>query len=155
MFKASDIMRTDVVTVKPDTTIEELGKVFINTALTSLPVADDKGRLVGMVSEHDLITRSKRLHIPTVLQLFDAVIPIGTHAMEDELKKMTAATVDEICTHDVISVTEATPMDEIATIMSERKVHTLPVLRDGKIVGVLNQHDFIKGVANEAGKPGA
>jgi CBS domain-containing protein len=150
MRRAADIMRKDTASVPPEMTVEELGRVFIEKGRTGLPVVDASGRLVGIVTENDLVSRNKRLHIPTVLRLFDAFIPLGGMGeVENEIKRMTAAVVADICTRDVVTVAEDTPVDEIATIMSERKVHHLPVLRDGELVGVINQHDFIKGLAGE------
>lgn len=148
MLRASDIMKTDFTTVPPEMTVEELGRLFIEKNVSGLPVVDSGGNILGIVTEHDLINRNKKLHIPTVLRIFDAFIPLeGFGAMEKEFRRMSAQVVSEIFTTDVITVAEETPIDEIATIMSERKVHHLPVVRGGELVGVVDQHDVIKGIA--------
>jgi CBS domain-containing protein len=150
MLKAKDIMTSDVITVKSDTTIEELAKILRKQQISGTPVVDDEMNVVGIVTENDLISKNKRLHIPTVFRLFDAFIPIGTSKLEVEIKKMAALTVGEICTRDVVTVDEETPMEDIATIMTEKKIHLLPVIKEGKIVGIIGKKDIIRGIAGEA-----
>lgn len=141
-------MRTDVVTVPPDMTVEELGRLFIEKDLSGVPIVAPDGRLAGIVTENDLISRNKRLHIPTLLRLFDAFIPLeGFKSVEEEIKKMSSVLVSDICVKDVITITEDTPIDEIATIMSEKRVHLLPVIKSGKLVGIVGKHELIKGIA--------
>ncbi len=149
MLKAKDVMTKNVKAVSPDTTVEELGRLFIEREISGAPVVDAEGKLFGIVTENDLISKNSRLHIPTVLRLFDAFIPLGTSKVEVELKKMTASTVSEICTRKVVTVQEETPVDEIATIMNEKRIHLLPVLREGKVVGIIGKKDLIRGIAGE------
>jgi CBS domain-containing protein len=156
VLKARDIMRSDLTTVNPEMTVEELGRLFIETGRTGLPVTDREGRLLGMVTEDDLVSSNKRLHIPTVLRLFDAFIPLeGSAAIEREIRKLSASTVADIYTSEVVTVAEEAPLDEIATIMSEKHLHHLPVVRDGRLVGIINQHDVIRGIAGEVSDAGA
>ncbi len=150
MLKAKDIMTKDVVTVQPGTTVEDLGRLFIEKDLSGAPVVDAQGGLIGIVTENDLISKNTRLHIPTILRLFDAFIPLGTSKLETEIKKMTAATVGEVCTKKVITIGEDTTIDEIATIMDEKKIHLLPVVKGEKVVGIVGKKDLIRGIAGEA-----
>jgi CBS domain-containing protein len=147
MRKAKDIMTRDVITVKPDTTMEELARMLMKYQINGTPVVDDNGNLKGIVTENDLISKNSRLHIPTILRLFDAFIPLGTSKLEVEIKKMAASTVGEICTKDVITINDETPVEDIATIMTEKKIHLLPVLKEGKLVGIIGKKDIIKGIA--------
>ena len=149
MLKAKDIMRTGVPTVPPDMTVEALGRMFIEQNITGLPVLDGEGALMGMVTENDLISQNKRLHIPTVLRLFDAIIPLeSSSSFEKEIKKAAGRTVEDICTRELITVTEETTLEEIATIMSEQGAHHLPVVDPGgSLVGLVDQHDVIKGIS--------
>jgi CBS domain-containing protein len=147
MLKAKDIMTTDVITVVPDTTIEELSRMLIKHKISGAPVVDDNGDLIGIVTENDLISQNKRLHIPTIMRLFDAYIVLESPArIEKEIKRMAASTVGEICTKNVITITENTPVDDIATIMSEKKVHLIPVVEGKKIKGIIGKIDLIKGM---------
>ncbi len=152
MNKARDIMTKDVVTVKPETTVEELARLLIKHKFSGVPVVDDENNLVGIVTEHDLISQNKRLHIPTIIRLFDAYIMLGSERLESEIKKMAGITVGEICVKDVVSITEETTVEEIATIMSERNIHVLPVVRDGAIVGIVGKVDVVGSMTGETSK---
>ncbi len=150
MLKAKDIMTKDVITVKPATTVEDFARLLIKHGISGVPVVDDNENLIGVVTENDLIRKNSRLHIPTVLRLFDAFITIGTSKLEVEIKKMASSTVGEICIRNVITVGDETSMEDVATIMTEKNVHLLPVLKEGKLVGIIGKKDLIKGVVGEA-----
>lgn len=150
MLRAKDIMTTEVITVSRETTLEELGRLFIEKDVSGAPVIDEKGRIICIVTENDLISMNSRLHIPTILRLFDAFIPLGASKLEVEIKKMTAATVGEVCTEKVTTVDEETPIDEIATLMNEKRIHLLPVLKEGKLTGIIGKKDVIRGIARES-----
>ena len=152
MLKAKDIMTKDVITVKPESTVEELARLLIEHRFSGVPVVDDAKRLIGIVTEHDLISQNKRLHIPTIIRLFDAYIMLGSGKMESEIKKMAATMVGDICTKKVVSITEETTVEEIATIMSEKQIHVLPVLMDGIVVGIVGKVDVVGTMTSEASK---
>ena len=149
MLDAKEIMTKEVITVQEDTTIHEMAQILVQNKISGVPVVDAQGRLAGIVTENDLINKNKKLHIPTVLRLFDAYIPLGTSKLETDIKRMAAITVGDILTKEVVSVNEDTPVEEIATIMSEKNIHLLPVLRDGILVGIIGKRDLIKAVARE------
>ena len=152
MKKASDIMEREVVSVKSETTVEELARLLIEHKFSGVPVVDDNNRLIGIVTENDLISQNKRLHIPTIIRLFDAYIMLGSEKLDGEIKKMAATTVGEICVKDVVSITEETTLEEIATIMSERNIHLLPVVRDGNVVGIVGKADIVGSMTGEISK---
>lgn len=148
MIKAKDIMRKNVITISPDTSVEEIGRIFIEKGVSGAPVVDQEGSLVGIVTENDLISQNKKLHIPTILRIFDAFIPMESSSkVENEIRKMTASTAAEICTKEVVTVSEETTLPEVATIMAEKKIHLLPVIRDGRISGIIGKKDVIKGAS--------
>jgi CBS domain-containing protein len=148
MVKAKDIMTKDVITVSPDTGLEELSRVLVENKISGAPVVDEKGELVGIVTENDLISRNKRLHIPTFIRLFDAFIILERQSkIEEEIKKMAATKVGDICSKNVITVAEDTPLEDIATIMAEEKVHLIPVVKGKKVVGIIGKIDIIKAMA--------
>ena len=149
MLKAKDIMTKEVISVKPETTIEELARLLMKRQISGAPVVDDKGKIVGIVTENDLISKNSRLHIPTILRLFDAYIPLGTSKMESDIRKMAASTVEDICTKEIITVDEEASVEYIATIMTEKRIHILPVLKEGKLVGIIGKKDLIKGISGE------
>ena len=146
---ARDIMKTDVISVSPDMTVEELGRLFIEKNISGAPVVNDMGELIGIVTENDLVAQDKRLHIPTLLRLFDAYIALEPPSLlKDELRKMSARTVGEICTRDAISVSEDAQMEDVATIMTEKRIHIVPVVskkgKNKKLMGIIGRHEIIK-----------
>jgi len=148
MFKAKDVMTEDVITLSPSTTIQEAGRLFIEKEISGAPVIDNNGNLIGILTENDLISQNKRFHIPTILRIFDAIIPLETSSkVEKEIKRMTATIVSDLCTKNVITVNEDTPLTDVATIMSEKKVHLIPVLREDKVVGIIGKKDMIRGLS--------
>jgi CBS-domain-containing membrane protein len=152
MLKAKDIMTKEVITVGPGATVEELARILIDNKISGVPVVDEQKRLKGIVTENDLIRQNKRLHIPTVIRLFDAFILLGSERMENEIRKMAATTVDEICTKEVVTITEETSLDEIATIMAEQHIHLLPVLRNDVVAGIVGKADMVRAMTDEASK---
>ncbi len=151
MLTAKDIMTKNVTTARATTTIEELARILMEHKISGVPVVDDAGDLIGIVTENDLINQNRRLHIPTVMRLFDAFIMLESPGrIEKEIKKMTAITVNDIYTKEVITVAEDTPVRDIATIMSEKKVHLIPVVEGKKILGIIGKIDLIKGITGRA-----
>jgi len=145
MQYAGDIMSTDVITVSPETTIQELAQLLSSHRISGVPVVDASGNLISVVTENDLIDQTKKVHIPTVVTIFDSVFYLeNPDKMEKEMKKIAGYLVKDICADSVISVKEETPLDEIATIMAEQHVHTLPVIKDGELVGVIGKKDIIR-----------
>ena len=148
MLKAKDIMTKEVITVTPATTIEDLSHILIEYNISGAPVLNDEGDLIGIVTENDLISKNKRLHIPTVMRLFDAYIVLESPAaIEKEIRRMAAVTVNDIYIKDVITFSEDTTVEEIATTMSEKKVYLIPVVSGRKVIGIIGKMDIIKGIA--------
>ncbi len=148
MLTAKDIMTKDVITVKPSTSIEELSAILVKNGISGVPVVDDAGSLYGMATENDLISRNKRLHIPTVVSFLDAAIYLeSSKKFEEEVRRLAATKVGDICVRKVVTIGEDTTITDIATIMTEKKVHLLPVVTGGKIVGIVGKRDVVKAAA--------
>ena len=142
---AKDIMTESVITVKPDTTVTELAELITAHNINGVPVVDETGVLLGVVTENDLIYQKKKVHIPTVLNILDSFIYLESpEKMKQEMQKITGTTVKDILTPTVVTVNEETAIDEIATIMAEKNIHTIPVLRDEHLVGIIGKRDIIR-----------
>ena len=141
----ADIMTREVITVRRETTVRELAAIFQQHRFGSVPVVEDDNRLAGIVTASDLIEQGRNLHIPTVISLFDWVIPLGGEkALERDLQRITAQTVGEICSEQVVTVAPDAPVSTAADIMSEQKLHALPVVDDGCVVGMVSRIDIIR-----------
>lgn len=149
-MQAKDIMVTEVVTVKKDDTVEDVIKLLIQHNISGLPVVDEEGRVTGIVTEGDLIYRSKKLHIPAYFTILDGYIFLeSTKSLEEEMKKIAAYRVEDMMTQEVITVGEEESVEEIATTMIRKKINRLPVVRDGKLVGIVSRRDIIKAYVRE------
>jgi len=145
MLKAKDIMTRDVHSVTELTDVGELARLFVETGVSAMPVLGEGGRLVGIVTETDLVEQDKPLHIPSVISIFDWVLYLESEkTFKDELDRVTARKVGEICERDVTICTPETNVSEIASIMVEKKVHLLPVVEKDKVVGVVARLDVIR-----------
>lgn len=148
MLKVKDIMTKDVVTVTKETTVMELAKIFAERHLSSLPVVDQNGDLIGIVTETDLVEQDKNLHIPTVISIFDWVIYLESDKkFEKELKKMTGRAVGDIYSSDVITVSADSSIADVADLLSSRKINALPVVDGKKLTGIVSRIDLIRSMA--------
>jgi len=145
MKQAKDIMTTNVITAEESMSVKDLAKLLYENKISGVPVFDDKGRIVGVATESDLIDQNKKVHIPTVVAILDSFVFLeNPEKMEKDIKKMAATNVGDICSHELVSVKPDTPLDEVATLMAERQVHTLPVMDGEKLVGVIGKTDIIR-----------
>nr|MBF0221207.1 CBS domain-containing protein [Desulfobulbaceae bacterium] len=148
MLTAKDIMTTKVITAPSELSVENLALLLWENKIGGAPVLDSDGNLIGVVTESDLIDQAKNLHIPTVVSILDSFVFLeSTEKMDKEIEKMTGRVVGDICAKELVTVTEDTTFNEIATIMSEKKIHTLPVTANGKMVGVIGKSDLIRAIS--------
>jgi len=150
MKTAAEIMTKAPYTVTPDTSARDLARVLMEKNYSGAPALDADGKLVGVVTQSDLIYQKKKLHLPTVFTLFDAIIPLGgLREVDHQMDKILGQKVADIMSTDLVTVTEETHLDEIATIMTEKHKHLLPVLRGEKLVGVIDRWDMLRAIAGE------
>ncbi len=145
MPKASDIMNKDVVTVTTETPIRELAQVLLQKSINGVPVVDEENTVIGVVCESDLVEFNKPLHIPTVFVILDSIIPMeNPWRLHKDLKRIAATKVGDIYSHPATSVEPDTDVTEVARIMSENKYYTIPVIDEGKLVGIIGKVDIVK-----------
>ena len=148
MLLAQDIMTKDVITVHPQTPVRELAALLLNHKISGVPVVDEAGKVLGVVTESDLIFQNKKVHLPTAVAILDAFLFLERpEKLEQEMKKIAGSMAGDICSAELISVTPETPLDELATLMAEKKIHTLPVLDGGRLAGVIGKSDIIRTIA--------
>jgi len=149
-MRAIDVMVRDVVTVRPDTDVAEAVKLLAEHDVSALPVVDVAGNLVGVLSEADLIHRAE---IGTEKQRpwwLEAVT--GASTLAEEFAKSHGKRVGEIMTDGAISVAEETPLSEIAAIFERKRIKRVPVVKDGKLVGIVSRSNLIQALASLVGR---
>lgn len=143
-MKARDIMRTEVFALSPDTPIQEIARAFRTRNISGAPVLE-KGHLIGIVTEVDLIARHARPHVPRYLPLLDAQIPIGGQREYRELvRRILASTARDIMTVPVITVAADDELEDVATVMVEQRANPLPVMEGENLVGILSHTDLVR-----------
>jgi CBS-domain-containing membrane protein len=148
MITAKEMMTKEVITVTKNTSIKDLSDLFIKHKVNGFPVLDEDDQLIGIVTEKNLIEQSKNLHIPTVIALFDAVIYLESgKKFEEEVTRYNATQVKDIYTSNVVTVSPEVGINEIASLMAEKGVHSIPVVDGKKILGIVGKLDIIKGLA--------
>jgi len=148
MITAKEIMTAEVKSVLEETTIEELARLFVEGQVSAMPVVDEEQHLRGFISESDLVEQNMPLHLPRVISLFDWVLYMESEKnFREEVERITAQTVGEICVREVISCSVDTPLPEIAELMSSKQVNLLPVVEDEKVVGVVSRLDVVRSMA--------
>lgn len=145
MKTAKDIMTCEVITVSKDADVLEAAKIMLSRHINGLPVVDGADRLVGIICQSDLVAQQKKLPVPSLFSLFGGYIPLtSTEQLDREVNKIAAMTVAQAMTADPVSVAPDTPVDEVASLMVDRGLYTLPVVADGRIVGVLGKEDVLR-----------
>ena len=149
MLTAHDIMTREVVTIRPEASVEELAKLLEEHRISGVPVLDQSGLLVGVVTQSDLVQRSRDLELPPALNILDIHLFLETPShFKKRLEKLLGGRVKDVMTENPHSVAPDTPVNEIARLMASKGVHTLPVLEAGKLVGIVGKLDLIRGVAH-------
>jgi CBS domain-containing protein len=145
MLTAKDIMTRNVITATPDMSVRDLADLLWKNKISGAPVINSDGELVSVVTESDLIDQTKKVHVPKMIAVLDAVLYLESpDKLEKDIKKMTGATVRDIMAPELVTVTADDPLDEIATVMSEKNTHTLPVVVGKKLIGVIGKSDIIR-----------
>ncbi len=147
MKTAKDVMTTDPVTVSPDMEITQAAKLLLDRKINGVPVVDDQGTLVGILCQSDLIVQQKKMPIPSVFTFMDGIISLTSMKhLEKEARKITATTVAHAMTVNPVAIHPETTLETVAALMVDKKFHTLPVVADGKLVGIVGKEDVLKTV---------
>ena len=116
---ASDIMTRKVATIRPEASAQEVAQLLDEKRISGAPVVDAESKIIGIITEADIISKVNR----------DGLC------------------VADIMSHDVIAISEETPVSEIAALLTERKIKRVPVVRDNKLVGIVSRADIVHAVA--------
>ena len=149
-MRAIDVMVRDVVTVRADTDVAEAIRLLADHDVSALPVLDREGNLIGVLSEADLIHRAEIGTEKYRPWWMEAVT--GASTLAEEFAKSHGKKVGEVMTDGVISVTEEMPLSEIATLFERKRIKRVPVVKDGKLVGIVSRSNLIQALASVVGR---
>jgi CBS domain-containing protein len=142
--KARDLMTTSLVVVPPETPVAGVAQLLASRGISAVPVVDAEGRLHGLVTEGDLIRRlaeEKRGPLGWFLGLFG-----DSRKLADRFAKAHGAKAEDVMTRDLVSVGEEASADEIARLMEKHNIRRVPVLKDGKLAGIVSRADLLRAV---------
>jgi CBS domain-containing protein len=149
-MKARDVMTPNVITVNQDSDVTTIAKLLVERRISAVPVVDKDGKLVGIVSEGDLLHRAEEgteEHRSWWLSLFDSP-DVAARAYA----KSHGRHASEIMTNKIVSVSEDTPVAEIAGLLEKNHIKRVPVLRDGKPVGIVSRANLVQALATRQEK---
>ena len=144
-MRAMDVMTSEVITVDENATVPEAAKLLAEYGISAVPVVDKGNRVIGMVSEGDLLHRAetgterRRSWWPEMVS--------STNELAGEYIKSHSGKVKDIMTRGVLSVTEETAVADIAVLLETNRIKRVPVLRDGKLVGIVSRANLVRALA--------
>lgn len=151
-MQVADVMTPDVVSVAPDTSVREVAQILTARGLAGVPVIDHAGKLVGIVTQADLIVRDAKVHLPRYIQILDSFIYFDSpKRTEEELRRALGVTARDVMSSPVVTVTEETSIEDAATVMVDKRVNPVPVVRSGGVVGMLSRSDLVALIARDLG----
>lgn len=145
-MKARNVMVSPVVTVKPSASVKEAAKLLLQRRISAVPVVDDQGKVVGIVSEGDLLHRveagTERQRSWWLLEM------TGDETLAAEYVKAHARKVADVMTSPVKTATPDTPLHEVATLMERNAIKRVPIVKDGQLVGIVSRANLVRAVAS-------
>lgn len=149
-MKASDVMVRKVVTTYPQASISEVAKLLVDNDISALPVVDGAGRVIGVISEADLMRREEIGSEKTRPWWVEAVTPGATLA--EEFAHSHGKRVEELMSSQVISATEDASLGEIASLLEKHRIKRVPILKNGKLVGIVSRSNLVQALASGSHK---
>ncbi len=149
---AKDVMKSPVITISENDTLADVARVLQEHNISGLPVLNDKGELVGIITEHDLIHRSQQLQVHVLPSVFGWISP---HTSLDEIARysqglctVAETPVHKVMTRKVFSVEEDESLESVAQVMARRRINRVPVTRNQKLVGIISRGELVWAMSN-------
>jgi len=151
-MEVSRLMSQPAITVRPETSVSEIARTLLDHDIDGVPVVAADGRLVGIVTDSDLVVQNANVHFPTFLQILDARIYLTSpYHFEEELRRALGTTAEDVMTRHVWTVNPTDDISSAATLMVDHGINQIPVVSDGRVVGIITRSDIIRHIlAQEA-----
>ena len=148
--KVEDIMTSEVVVVHADASVGRIACLMHEKAISGIPVVDQERRLIGMVTDLDLIVRNTRIEPPAFFPILDGGIPLETPGhFKKRIQHMVGTTARDVMTEQVLTIGPEVPVETLADLMVKRHVNPVPVIEGGRLVGVVARADVIRWMVRE------
>ncbi len=140
-----EVMTPNPITVTADMEIFKAAKILLDQRINGLPVVDEAGKLVGILCQSDIIAQQKKLPVPSLFSFLDGYISLSSmKGIEKEVRKIAATAVADAMTPNPVTVGPDTKIETVAALMVDHNCHTLPVVEDGRVVGVVGMEDILR-----------
>ena len=145
-MNAKEIMSKEVITVFPESSIEELAKLLTGNNISGVPVVDKDKKVIGIVTEKDILYKGTEPRFPPVAEILGAHVFLGSvKKYNTQLKKVLATSVAELMTEDVITTNEDDDIKKIVELMINNNINRLPVLdSENRLCGIISRTDIVK-----------
>jgi len=145
MLTVKDIMTKEVITASPEMEITQATKLLLEKRINGVPVVNEAGNVIGILCQSDLIVQQKKIPIPSFFTFLDGYISLTSmNRLEKEVQKIAAATVADAMTLNPVVVHPDTSINDVAALMVDKNFHTLPVVDEDNLVGIVGKEDILK-----------
>lgn len=149
-MKASDVMVTDVITVKPDSNVQDVAEILLTNRISAVPVVDDGGKILGIVSEGDLLRRGEAGTEHE--RAWWLKMLMGREILAAEYVREYSRKVSDVMTRGIFSAQPDTSLADIATLLERHRIKRVPIVKDGKLVGIVSRANLIQALAAQRKK---
>jgi CBS domain-containing protein len=146
-MKVKELMTTKVITVRPTATIEQVADVLHQYRFTGVPVADEKGRLLGVIMERDFITADSKLYLPTYIKMLKDLdfVQNDKKRLSPEVQSIMKATAADVMNSNIVTASPDDTVQHLAELFATKRVNPIPVVDNNfHIAGVISRSDLIK-----------
>jgi CBS domain-containing protein len=145
-MKARDVMVSPVITVKPSSSVREVAQTLLKERISAVPVVDDQGKLVGIISEGDLLHRAEagtqRRHSWWLVGL------VGDESLASEYIKAHSRKVADVMTRKVVTAAPDSPLHQIAALLEKNSIKRVPIVENGQLVGIISRANLVQALAS-------
>lgn len=149
---AKDVMTTEVISVTPETEVQEIAQLMLQQRISAVPVIDSEQTLVGIVSEGDLM-HQKEAETETYTGSWWLTLFVSSDRLASRFAKIHGQSAADVMTRHPVTVTEDTPLGEIAKLLETRHIKRVPVIRDNRVVGIVSRANLLHGLATRRPEP--
>jgi CBS domain-containing protein len=147
---AADLMDPNPPVVSPATRVGDVARLLLEQHLPGVPVVDNAGRLQGVVTQADLVTRHARVHFPRYLAILGMPVRLGgERQFEEEMRHILGRTAADVMTTNPVTVAPTTPLDDVATLMAEKGADPVLVVQNDRLAGMITRADLVRLVVVE------
>jgi CBS domain-containing protein len=149
--RAKDIMTSDVIVAKKDSRIQDIAKILLENRIGGVPVVDEDNKVIGIISETDIIKKESNIDTPTIITLLQGVIYFpDLKKVEKEILDVASYKVEDLMSTNVTKVNEEDSFEDVANLMIKKSVNRVPVVdSNNKLKGIICRYDIIKSMYSE------